>query len=161
MDNEAETILQNDGFTVIVKQDTTSTQPAGTVVNQDPAPNTQVPAGSKITIFVSGAASVPNVVGLSVASAEASLQSAGFSVKVETVAGPAGTGAGNVWQQTPTASTTAAQGTTVQILVQPNASPTGSPTAPGSPTVSGSPPADGQGGDGQGGGLGFLWVTRQ
>jgi serine/threonine-protein kinase len=165
MDNEAETILQNDGFTVIVKQDTTSTQPAGTVVNQDPAPNTQVPPGSKITIFVSGAASVPNVVGLSVASAEASLQSAGFSVKVETVAGPAGTGAGNVWQQTPTADTTAAQGTTVQILVQPDASPTGSPTAPGSPTVSGSPAADGQGGNGQGGngqggGLGFLWVTR-
>src|SRR3954453_11145471 len=176
MDNEAETILQNDGFTVIVKQDTTSTQAAGTVVNQDPAPNTQVPPGSKITIFVSGAASVPNVVGLSVASAEASLQSAGFSVKVETVAGPAGTGAGNVWQQTPTAGTTAAQGTTVQILVQPNASPTGSPTAPGSPTASGSPAPDGQGGNGQGGngqggngqggngqggGLGFLWVTRR
>src|SRR4051794_19113531 len=176
MENEAATILQNDGFTVIVKQDTTSTQAAGTVVNQDPAPNTQVPPGSKITIFVSGAASVPNVVGLSVASAEASLQSAGFSVKVETVAGPAGTGAGNVWQQTPTAGTTAAQGTTVQILVQPNASPTGSPTAPGSPTASGSPAADGQGGNGQGGngqegngqggngqggGLGFLWVTRR
>jgi eukaryotic-like serine/threonine-protein kinase len=163
-ENKAATTLQNDGFSVIVKQDTTSTQTAGTVVNQDPAPNTQVQAGSKVTIFVSGAASVPNVVGLSVASAEASLQSSGFKVVVETVAGPAGTAAGNVWQQTPTAQTTAAQGTTVKILVQPAATPTGSPTAPGSPTATGSPPATGQGGDGQGGnggggGLGFLWVT--
>jgi serine/threonine-protein kinase len=160
MDNEAETILQNDGFTVIVKQDPTSTQPAGTVVNQDPSPNTQVPPGSKITIFVSGAASVPKVTGLSEPSAEASLQNAGFKVNAETVAGPAGTPPGTVWQQTPD-SGTAPQGTTVKILVQPAATPTGSPTAPGSPTVNGSPPADGgQGGDGQGGGgLGFLWVT--
>jgi eukaryotic-like serine/threonine-protein kinase len=164
MENKAATTLQNEGFSVIVTQDTTSTQPAGTVVNQDPAPNTQVQPGSKVTIFVSGAASVPNVVGLSVASAEASLQSSGFKVTVETVAGPAGTAAGNVWQQTPTAQTTAAQGTTVKILVQPAATPTGSPTAPGSPTDTGSPPAAGQGGNGGGGnggggGLGFLWVT--
>jgi serine/threonine-protein kinase len=165
MSNEAETTLQNDGFTVIVKQDTTSTQPAGTVVNQDPAPNTQVPPGSKVTIFVSGAASVPSVVGLSVTSAQASLQSSGFKVVVETVPGPDGTTPGNVWKQTPLAQTTAPQGTTVTILVQPAATPTGSPTAPGSPTVSGSPPAGGgqggQGGDGGqgGGGLGFLWVT--
>jgi eukaryotic-like serine/threonine-protein kinase len=169
MENKAATTLQNEGFSVIVTQDTTSTQPAGTVVNQDPAPNTQVQPGSKVTIFVSGAASVPNVVGLSVASAEASLQSSGFKVTVETVAGPAGTAAGNVWQQTPTAQTTAAQGTTVKILVQPAATPTGSPTAPGSPTDTGSPPAagqggnggggNGQGGNGGGGGLGFLWVT--
>jgi beta-lactam-binding protein with PASTA domain len=162
-ENEAATILQNDGFTVVPKQDTTSTQPAGTVVGQNPAPNTQVPPGSAVTILVSGAASVPNVVGLSQASAEASLQSSGFKVTVETVAGPAGTAAGNVWKQTPNSGTTAPQGTTVTILVQPQASPTGSPTAPGSPTASGSPPApgqggNGQGGNGQGGGLGFLWL---
>jgi serine/threonine-protein kinase len=150
-ENEAASTLQNDGFTVVVKQDTTSTQTAGTVVGQDPAPNTQVPPGSKVTILVSGAASVPNVVGLSVASAEASLQSSGFKVTVETVAGPDGTAAGNVWQQTPTASTTAAQGTTVKILVQPAAAPTGSPSAPASPTAGGSP-LDGGGGNGNGGG---------
>ncbi len=166
-ENEAASTLQNDGFTVAVQQDSTSTQPAGTVVSQNPPPGTQVPPGSKITIFVSGAASVPNVVGLSEASAEASLQSAGFKVVPEIVAGPAGTGAGNVWQQTPGANTTQAQGATVKILVQPAASPTGSPSASGSPTATGSPPATGQGnGDGQGGGNGqgggipgFLPVT--
>ncbi|HET9969235.1 MAG TPA: Stk1 family PASTA domain-containing Ser/Thr kinase [Streptosporangiaceae bacterium] len=158
-ENDAASTLQNDGFTVAVQQDTTSTQPAGTVVNQNPAPNTQVPPGSKVTIFVSGAASVPNVVGLSQASAEASLQSSGFKVTVDTVAGPAGTQPGSVWQQTPNGSTTAAQGTTVTILVQP-AAPTGSPSAPASPPDGGSPPADGGGnGNGNGGGGGFLGGT--
>jgi serine/threonine-protein kinase len=160
-ENDAASVLQNDGFTVAVKQDTTSTQPAGTVVNQSPGPNTEAPPGSQVTIFVSGAASVPSVIGLSQASAEASLESSGFKVTAETVAGPAGTAPGTVWKQTPPANTSEAQGTTVQILVQPAATPTGSPTAPGSPTASGSPPADGQGGgNGQGGGIpGFLWVT--
>jgi eukaryotic-like serine/threonine-protein kinase len=170
-ENKAASTLQNGGFAVVTQPDTTSTQPAGTVVSQNPSPGTQVPPGSKITIFVSGAASVPNVVGLSQASAVASLESAGFKVDTETVAGPTGTVAGNVWQQSPSASTSEAQGTTVKILVQPAAAtPTGSPTAPGSPTVSGSPPANGNGngqgngngngnGNGQGGGLGFLWAT--
>jgi hypothetical protein len=82
-------------------------------------------------------------------------------VTAETVAGPAGTAPGTVWQQTPNASTTAAQGSTVTILVQPAAAtPSGSPSAPASPTGSGSPPAGGQGGgNGQGGGIpGFLSV---
>jgi serine/threonine-protein kinase len=57
----AETQLQNAGFNVSVQQDTTSTQPAGTVVNQNPAGGTMVEPGSKVTIFVSGAAGVPSV----------------------------------------------------------------------------------------------------
>jgi PASTA domain len=71
---------------------------------------------------------VPNVVGLSQASAQTSLQSAGFSVNVQTAAGPAGTIPGNVWQQNPMANKTAALGTTVTVLVQPQA-PTSSPTS--------------------------------
>ncbi|HEU5392980.1 MAG TPA: Stk1 family PASTA domain-containing Ser/Thr kinase [Streptosporangiaceae bacterium] len=155
-ENDAASTLQNDGFTVAVQQDTTSTQPAGTVVNQNPAPGTQVPPGSKVTIFVSGAASVPNVVGLSQASAEASLQSSGFKVAVETVPGPDGTAPGTVWKQTPIANTTEAQGSTVTILVQPAAAtPSGSPSAPASPIDGGSPPADGGGNGGNGGNGGF------
>jgi serine/threonine-protein kinase len=128
----AETTLQNAGFTVSVQQDTTSTEPAGTVVSQDPAGDSQVAPGSKVTIYVSGAASVPNVVGLSEQSAQTSLQSAGFKVNVQTVAGPAGTTPGNVWQQNPAANATAAPGTSVNILVQPAASPTPTPTPSGS-----------------------------
>src|SRR6185437_17152202 len=161
-ENDAASTLQNDGFTVAVQPDNTSTQPAGTVVNQNPAPGTQVPPGSKVTIFVSAAASVPDVVGLSQASAEASLQSSGFKVSVQTVPGPAGTAPGTVWQQTPKGTTTAAQGTQVTILVQPAAAPpSGSPSAPASPTDGGSPPAGGggNGNGGGGGGGGFLGGT--
>jgi eukaryotic-like serine/threonine-protein kinase len=133
----AETTLQNAGFTVVVQQDTTSTEAAGTVVSQSPAGNSQVAPGSKVTIYVSGATSVPNVVGLSLASAQTSLQSAGFKVNAKTVAGPAGTGPGNVWQQNPAAQATEAPGATVTILVQP-AAPTPPPTAPATPTPTGS-----------------------
>ena len=138
-ESAAATQLQSAGFTVSVQQDTTSTQPAGTVVNQDPAGGTLVEPGSKITLSVSGAASVPNVVGLSEASAQASLQSAGFKVTVQTVAGPANTAPGDVWQQNPDANATAPQGTTVTILVQPQASaPPTTPTDTASPTVTAS-----------------------
>jgi eukaryotic-like serine/threonine-protein kinase len=138
-ESAAATQLQSAGFTVNVQQDTTSTQPAGTVVNQDPAGGTMVEPGSKITLFVSGAANVPNVVGLSQASAQASLQSAGFKVTVQTVAGPANTAPGDVWQQNPNANATAPQGTTVTILVQPQASaPPTTPTDTASPTVTAS-----------------------
>ncbi|MGH3195075.1 MAG: Stk1 family PASTA domain-containing Ser/Thr kinase [Streptosporangiaceae bacterium] len=133
----AETTLQGDGFSVAVQQDTTSTQPAGTVVNQSPVGGTKAAPGSKVTIFVSGAANVPNVVGLSQQSAQASLQTAGFKVNVQTVAGPAGTAPGDVWQQNPAANSTEAPGTSVTILVQPAASPPASPSVSPSPTGSG------------------------
>ena len=134
----AETTLQNDGFAVVIQQDTTSTEPAGTVVSQDPIGGTTVAPGSKVTLSVSGAASVPNVVGLSQASATTSLQSAGFKVNVETVAGQNGTAPGDVWQQNPTANSTAAPGSSVTILVQPQlATTTPTPSVTPSPTASG------------------------
>jgi beta-lactam-binding protein with PASTA domain len=134
----AETTLQNAGFTVVVQQDSASTEPAGTVVSQNPVGNSQVAPGAKVTLYVSGAASVPNVVGLSQASAQTSLQSAGFKVNVQTVAGPAGTAPGDVWQQNPAANATAAPGTSVNILVQPAAAtPPASPSPTPTPTGSG------------------------
>jgi len=104
------------------------------------------------------------VVGLSAQSAQASLQSAGFRVNVQTVAGPADTAAGDVWQQNPAANATEAPGTTVTILVQPQASPTptgsptGSPTATATATATptGSPTAPASGGNGGGGGGGGI-----
>jgi eukaryotic-like serine/threonine-protein kinase len=138
-ESAAQTTLEADGFTVSVQTDPTSTLPSGTVANQSPTGGTSLAPGSKVTIFVSGATAVPNVVNLSEQSAQASLQSAGFKVSVQTVAGPAGTTPGNVWQQNPTANTTEAPGTTVTILVQPAAtqSPSPPPTSP-SPTPTGS-----------------------
>jgi eukaryotic-like serine/threonine-protein kinase len=134
----AETTLQNAGFTVVTQQDAASTEPAGTVVSQSPVGNSQVAPGSKVTIYVSGATGVPNVVGLSLASAQTSLQSAGFKVNATTVAGPASTAPGDVWQQNPVANTTEAPGTVVTILVQPAAAtPPASPSPTPTPTGSG------------------------
>ncbi len=42
MENVAQTTLENDGFTVTVQTDATSTQPSGTVVNQSPVGGTSV-----------------------------------------------------------------------------------------------------------------------
>jgi eukaryotic-like serine/threonine-protein kinase len=137
-ENAAQTKLQNEGFSVSVQQDTTSTQPAGQVVNQNPPGGTSVAPGTKVTIYVSGASNVPNVVGLSQASAQTSLQTAGFKVNVVTSAGPAGTTPGNVWQQNPAANTPEAPNTSVTILVQPQlATPSPSPTPTPNPTGSG------------------------
>jgi serine/threonine-protein kinase len=142
-ENVAQTTLQNDGFQVSVQTDTTSTELSGTVVNQSPVGGTKVAPGSKVTIFVSGGASVPNVVGVPASSAVTLLQNDGFKVNQIMAAGPAGTNPGTVWQQTPNANTTAAGGSTVNIYIQPQAasqspSPPPSPTA--SPSGSGGPP---------------------
>ena len=58
-------------------------------------------------------------------------------MNVQTVTGPTGTTPGSVWQQNPAANSTAAPGTSVNILVQPAAAPSPSPTPTPSPTGSG------------------------
>jgi serine/threonine-protein kinase len=160
---QAEATLQNAGFKPAVKTDPTSNLPAGQVISQNPAPPATAPPNSTVTITVSGGAKVPNVVGLSASSAQSLLKADGFNPVVQTTAGPAGTAAGFVWQQTPAAQSTAASGATVTIFVQPAASPspsqTGSPSAPASPqatpTTSGTGTGTGNGnGNGNGGGGG-------
>jgi len=105
------------------------------VVNQSPIGGTKVAPGSKVTIFVSGGANVPNVVGVPASSAVTLLQNDGFKVNQITAAGPAGTNPGTVWQQSPAANTPTAGGSTVNIYIQPQAA-TPSPSPPQSPTPS-------------------------
>jgi serine/threonine-protein kinase len=137
-ENVAQTSLQNAGFQVSVQTDSTSTEPSGTVVNQSPVGGTKVAPGSKVTIFVSGGANVPNVVGVPASSAVTLLQNDGFKVNQIQAAGPAGTNPGTVWQQTPAANTAAAGGSTVNIYIQPQAA-SPSPSPPTSPTASPTP----------------------
>jgi eukaryotic-like serine/threonine-protein kinase len=134
--NQAQTTLQNAGFQVVIQTDATSTEPSGTVVNQSPIGGTKVAPGSKVTIFVSGGTTVPNVVGVPASSAVTLLQNDGFKVNQITAAGPAGTAPGNVWQQSPNANTPVVGGSTVNIYIQPQASP--SPSSSPTPTPSGS-----------------------
>jgi beta-lactam-binding protein with PASTA domain len=136
-ENNAQSILQNDGFQVSIQSDATSTEPSGTVVNQTPVGGTNVPPGSKVTIYVSGGTTVPNVIGDPGTSAVTLLQNDGFKVNQITAPGPAGTVPGNVWEQHPAANTPEASGSTVTIYIQPSASPSPSPTPTPSPSGSG------------------------
>jgi serine/threonine-protein kinase len=142
----AENQLRSAGLTFNVQTDATSTAAPGTVDRQSPAPTTKVNPGSSVTIFVSGATQVPNVVGKSQADATTLLQQQGF--KVQAIMGTATNGnfqAGTVYQQVPGATTTEASGSTVTIYVEQNATPT--PTSSNGFSGSASPtPSGGVGG---------------
>ncbi len=148
----AQSTLTGDGLQVKQQPDPASTQPKGTVTKQNPAPQTSVSPGTTVTIYVSGGAvTVPNVSGDTASTAQQILQGDGFKVATKTVSGPASATPGTVFQQTPAAQSSVAQGSTVTIYVAAQPSPTASPSA--SPTASPSPTATNSGGNGGGGGL--------
>jgi len=125
--------LENLGFVVNEQSAPNSTATSGTVVRQDPPPNTQVLKGSTVTIFVSGGGVlVPSVIGDPAATAQQILEGDGFIVVTKTVAGPAGSTPGDVFSQTPSSGMLPKGGTvTIYVAQQPTPSPT--PTTP-SPT---------------------------
>ena len=82
---QASTDLANLGFAVR-RRDVDSTEPAGTVVDQDPAASTVQPKGSTVTLSISKGPSttaVLDVVGLDRDTATAQLEAAGFTVSVK------------------------------------------------------------------------------
>ena len=137
-DNQAEAALQAKGLVAAIKTDPTSTQPAGTVLIQNPPAGASEPPGSTVTITVSGGAvAVPSVVGDSQQTATQILTAAGFAVSVQQGSGPSQYANGTVFFQRPSASGTAAKGSTVVIYVQEGATPTASPTPSPNPSGSG------------------------
>ena len=135
----AESTLQDKGFQVQIKADTTSTAPAGQVISQSPSGGT-APPGSTVTITVSGGATaVPSVIGDSQATASQILTTAGFAVSVQQGAGQAQYADGTVFNQIPATGANAAKGSTVTIYVQNGASPSPTPTPSVTPTVSPTP----------------------
>ncbi len=162
--SSASSALTAKGLMVTVVSDTASTQPKGTVTKQNPTGNTTVNPGAKITLSVSGGGvNVPSVVGDSASTAQQILQGDGFKVDPKTVTGPSGATPGDVFQQTPSGSSSVPQGSTVTIYIaaQP-ASPTPSAPSPtpsqsqggGNPTPTASQSGIGIGGFGQNGGNG-------
>ena len=80
----AASVLQGQGFAV-ARVDMDSNQPADTVIKQDPAANSFVAPGSKITLTVSkgpATQAVPNVEGSDVGSAQSTLTAASFKSRV-------------------------------------------------------------------------------
>ena len=118
---DAEAELQNAGLTASVVE-VESDQAQGLVVGQDPGPGTEVDVGAPVTISVSlgppPVVSVPSVLGLDQATAEATLTDAGFLVEVveSPTLDPANDGL--VSEQDPPAGSEVDPGGTVTIVVE-------------------------------------------
>jgi serine/threonine-protein kinase len=101
--------------------------PPGYVVGQSPQPGTEIAGGSVVTLMVSAGArrtaEVPDVLGLSRAEAEKTLEGAGFEVdvQVQAEADPAAAEArkGKAWKQSPGGGSPADAGSTVVLWVNP------------------------------------------
>ncbi|MDR4461199.1 MAG: PASTA domain-containing protein [Nitrospirales bacterium] len=88
----------------------------GTIISQDPAAGINVVRGTKVDLVVSGVA-IPNVVGRKQADAQQDLVKAGLIVGRVTTASSATVAAGKVISQSPTAGTSVAFGSPVDLVV--------------------------------------------
>jgi beta-lactam-binding protein with PASTA domain/tRNA A-37 threonylcarbamoyl transferase component Bud32 len=122
--------LANNGFNnVVLKPDPQSTLPQGEVDHMSPAPGSKYPPSTQITLYISGGGvQVPEVVNLSVSSATQELSGYGFTWKIISTPGPAGTQPNMVWNQIPQQGTTEPKGYQVTLYVQPQATSSPSPT---------------------------------
>jgi serine/threonine-protein kinase len=103
-----------------------SEQPQGTVLAQDPQPNTQVAKNSTVTLTFSsgtGQVTVPNVVGQDAGTAGNTLGNAGFHTTTRTQASDT-VQAGVVISTSPPAGAKAAKNSTVTMIVSNGPSPT-------------------------------------
>ena len=125
--SDAIAALEGVGFEISQVYETTSTYAPGRVIAQDPEGETKAATGSTVTITVSiseGAdGKVPSVLGMEQSDAESALAGSGYSADVVTEAesspGQAKKHSGLVWKQDPASGTTADEGTTVTIYVNP------------------------------------------
>jgi serine/threonine protein kinase len=138
--SEAQSTLQNAGFTVFQKQLPNSSAPLNQVVRQSPPGGTLEPTGTQVTIYVSGGGTaVPGVVGQTQAAATQALENDGFNVNAIMQAGQdGGFSPGTVWKTSPGEGTVLPQNSTVDIYVVPQA--TSQPSSPPSSSPPSSPP---------------------
>lgn len=129
---EARSILTSRGFKVAEREDSGSTEDAGTVTRVTPREGTQAASGSTVTVYYSsGLIEVPNVLEQSEGEAEARLEDAGFKVRtVRQTTSEAS--AGTVIEQVPGSGSRRERGSTVTIVVarepEPEPEPTPTPT---------------------------------
>jgi serine/threonine-protein kinase len=102
-----------------IRHRSSSSVPKGQVISTSPNAGQSVPAGSRITLFVSSGpakVNVPNVAGETEKQARSDLEAAGFQVSV-TNQTTSSTQAGTVISQSPPGNSKAAPGSTVSIVV--------------------------------------------
>ena len=119
-EGEARAAIQGLGLQVDVGDQSSNTIPAGNVIDQDPAPGTQVEPGSVVRIIVSSgpeSVPVPGVVGLTRDEAVSVLEDAGLRPNVQTVTVADPTQDGLVIAQDPEQGSTAVAGDRVRINI--------------------------------------------
>jgi penicillin-binding protein 1A len=125
--DEGAEVLERAGFSVSRTTEPSSSYPPGRIIGQSPDGGEKAPRGSTVTIVVSAPgqdeSSVPDVLGQSRSSAESELRAAGFSVRIitekESAPGQAKKNRGRVWKQDPAGGSSAEDGSTVTIWVNP------------------------------------------
>jgi beta-lactam-binding protein with PASTA domain len=118
---QAESALSSLGLSATVTSENSADVAAGLVISQSPAAGTQVNEGGVVALKVSLGppavkVTVPNVVGATQAQAENALGDLGLSVNI-TSENSAGTAAGIILTQTPSAGTKVDEGATVTLKV--------------------------------------------
>jgi eukaryotic-like serine/threonine-protein kinase len=119
-ESNARSTLEHDGFVVSTTHQVSSTDAAGTVINQSPAANSTEARGSTVTLTVAQApslVSVPNVKGDTEAAATSALAAAGFQVSKATQTVSQQGKDGIVLSQSPGGGSKAKKGSTVTIVV--------------------------------------------
>lgn len=122
--NEAEEVLSEVHFLVEQTPDSTSPQPAGTVVRQDPEGGSLLLQGKAVRLWVStgeALVAVPDLVGLDITTARTLLASQGLLSNESIVADEAA--AGTVLLQYPDAGTLVSPGDAVDIVISGGAEP--------------------------------------
>ena len=107
------------GFPVAIKEKEDDSQPAGTVISQDPQAEATTPEGTTVTIIVAtstGTVEIANVAGKTPDEARLALTKAGFRIAVTTEASPT-VAEGTVTRTDPPAGTKVDRGASVIIYV--------------------------------------------
>jgi serine/threonine-protein kinase len=138
-ESSARSQLNNAGFVVTTTNQTTTSAPDGNVIDQTPAGNTKVAAGSTISLVVAKApttAQVPDVTGDTAQGAINQLKAAGFKVTQKTKPVTKQSKDGIVVAEQPRGGSTQTKGSTVTITVGMfTPPPTTTPTTPSTPTT--------------------------
>jgi serine/threonine-protein kinase len=102
-----------------VRHQSSSSTPAGQVIDSSPTAGQSIAVGSSVTLFVStgpAKVTIPDVTGETEAQAKSDLHAAGFQVTTTTETTSSGT-PGDVITQTPIGNTLAVPGSTVNIVI--------------------------------------------
>ena len=145
---DAEAALEDAGFAPISTKVTTNDTPAGNVVAQVPAANTELTKGSQVALQVAQASEpeqpttvkVPNVVGMTQANAQSALVNAGLAPSFVNQANSAPKG--QAFEQQPAAGGSVAPESVVIVAISTGPAPVEPPSTVSVPAVIGKTQAD-------------------